>query len=237
MVDTSLQTLAYGVAYATFGIGLSTVVLRIYCRHFLLGAWGSDDTIALFVGAILKILFIEEVYYYFVHWVIKFAFLFFYLRLSPDKTFRRLVYLGMTTNITIFIANILIACLQCMPFDEILHPGTHPDARCIPKIVVLIVPSILVQNIVQDIYILILPVPTVLHLQMSTRRKIAVLSVISFGVSAVLVACFRLIPLLELNSSPDVSYALGKMVIVAAVEVQLAIELQAIYIEIFERQK
>lgn len=58
---------------------------------------------------------------------------------------------------------------------------------------------------------------------MSTRRKIAVLSVISFGVSAVLVACFRLIPLLELNSSPDVSYALGKMVIVAAVEVQLAI--------------
>lgn len=58
---------------------------------------------------------------------------------------------------------------------------------------------------------------------MSTRRKIAVLSVIGFGVSAVLVACFRLIPLFELNSSPDLSYVLGKMVIVAAVEIQLAI--------------
>lgn len=58
---------------------------------------------------------------------------------------------------------------------------------------------------------------------MSTRRKVAVLSVISFGVSAVLVACFRLIPLFELNSSPDTSYVLGKMVIVAAVEIQLAI--------------
>lgn len=58
---------------------------------------------------------------------------------------------------------------------------------------------------------------------MSTRRKVAVLSVISFGASAVLVACLRLIPLFELNSSPDTSYVLGKMVIVAAVEIQLAI--------------
>lgn len=68
-----------------------------------------------------------------------------------------------------------------------------------------------------------LPISTVLGLQMSTNRKIAVLAVISFGASAVLVACFRLIPLFELNSSPDTSYVLGKMVIVAAVEIQLAI--------------
>lgn len=73
---------------------------------------------------------------------------------------------------------------------------------------------------------------------MSVRRKIAVLSVISFGASAVLVACFRLIPLFELNSSPDVSYVLGKMVIVAAVEIQLAIvavnlpSLKALWIKI-----
>lgn len=58
---------------------------------------------------------------------------------------------------------------------------------------------------------------------MSTHHKIAVLSVISFGASAVLVACFRLVPLFELNASPDLSYVLGKMVIVAAIEIQLAI--------------
>ncbi|KAF1352738.1 hypothetical protein EJ07DRAFT_23355, partial [Lizonia empirigonia] len=252
MADTSLQTIAYAVAYATFAIGISTVFLRVYCRRFFLKAWGNDDNIALFVGAvscgqqvvlhlflragcglhiqtlsgeqqfeIIKVLFVEEVYYYFVHWVIKFAFLFFYLRLSPDRTFRRLVYFGMATNIAIFVVNILLACLQCMPFDEILHPGTHPEAKCIPPIVLLVVPSIL--NIVEDIYILVLPISTVLSLQMSTRRKVAVLAVISFGASAVLVACFRLIPLFELNSSPDLSYVLGKMIIVAALEIQLAI--------------
>lgn len=50
MVDASLQTLAYTAAYATFGIGLSTVLLRVYCRHFIMQAWGSDDNVALFVG-------------------------------------------------------------------------------------------------------------------------------------------------------------------------------------------
>lgn len=38
-----------------------------------------------------------------------------------------------------------------------------------------------------------------------------------------MVACFRLIPLLELNSTDDLSYTLGKMVIVAALEIQLAV--------------
>jgi hypothetical protein len=58
---------------------------------------------------------------------------------------------------------------------------------------------------------------------MSTRRKIAVLSVIAFGSSSVIIACFRLIPLVELNNSPDVSWVLGKMVIVAALEIQFAV--------------
>lgn len=58
---------------------------------------------------------------------------------------------------------------------------------------------------------------------MSMRRKVAVLSVIAFGSSSVIIACFRLIPLLELNSSPDTSWVLGEMVIVAALEIQFAV--------------
>jgi hypothetical protein len=80
-----------------------------------------------------------------------------------------------------------------------------------------------IQNIVEDFYILVLPISTVWNLQMSKRRKIAVLSVIAFGSSSVIIACFRLIPLLELNTSPDTSWVLGKMVIVAALEIQFAV--------------
>jgi hypothetical protein len=50
-------------------------------------------------------LFIEEVVYYTVHWVIKSAFLSFYLRLSPNRTFRRFVYVGVALNACIWIVN------------------------------------------------------------------------------------------------------------------------------------
>jgi hypothetical protein len=170
---------------------------------------------------IVKWLFIEEVVYYSVHWVIKSAFLLFYLRLSPSKTFRTAVYVGGVLNFAILIINIMLACFQCIPFDEILHPGTHPDAICISTLVLLIGPSVL--NILEDFYILILPIHTVLKLQMSVRRKTAVIGVMAFGSSSVIIACFRLIPLMELNNSPDTSWVLGKMVIVAALEIQFAI--------------
>ncbi|KAH7389741.1 hypothetical protein DE146DRAFT_176020 [Phaeosphaeria sp. MPI-PUGE-AT-0046c] len=249
---TTLQPLAYAVAYVTFFFGIVSTVLRFYCRQYVLKIWGLDDYIAvvilvLVIGQqlvlhmflywgcglhvdalsvvqqleILKWLFIEEVVYYTVHWVIKSAFLFFYLRLSPNKTFRIFVYIGIGLNASIWIINVLLACFQCIPFDEILHPGTHPGAVCISRLVLLIVPSVL--NIFEDLYILILPISTVWSLQMSVRRKIAVLSIIAFGSSSVIIACFRLIPLLDLNSNPDVSWVLGKMVIVAALEIQFAV--------------
>jgi|SRR5690242_15621403 len=50
MISSSLQSLAYAVAYITFGVGLSTVFLRVYCRRFILKAWGCDDNAASFVG-------------------------------------------------------------------------------------------------------------------------------------------------------------------------------------------
>jgi hypothetical protein len=80
-----------------------------------------------------------------------------------------------------------------------------------------------IKNILEDFYILILPIYTVWNLQMSLRRKVAVLGVLVFGSSSVTIACFRLMPLLELNESPDTSWVLGKMVIVAALEIQFAI--------------
>lgn len=58
---------------------------------------------------------------------------------------------------------------------------------------------------------------------MSVRRKVAVLSVIGFGASSVLIALFRFILLHELGYTSDISYVLGKMVLVAVLEIEFAI--------------
>ena len=63
--------------------------------------------------------------------------------------------------------------------------------------------------------------------QISFRRKVAVLSVLTFGSISVVIAICRLIPLLELGSPSaepiDTSWILGKMIIIAALETQFAI--------------
>jgi hypothetical protein len=51
-------------------------------------------------------LFVEEIIYYSVHWVMKSAFLFFYLRLSPESTaFRYAVYAGVGLNTIVWACN------------------------------------------------------------------------------------------------------------------------------------
>lgn len=80
------------------------------------------------------------------------------------------------------------------------------------------------QNIIVDIYILILPISTIWNLKnICMRRKIAVLCVIGFGGISVIIACCRIALLLQLGSSPDMSWVLGNMVIVSALEIQSAI--------------
>ncbi|KAL6150343.1 hypothetical protein ACJQWK_00607 [Exserohilum turcicum] len=205
---------------------------------------------------ITKWLFIEEIVYYCVHWVIKSAFLLFYMRLSPKRGFRMAIHIAGGFNTAILIINVYVlycialdqasrltcttsflACFQCVPFEAILKPGSIPGAKCIPTMAVLLVPSILVklpschvdcrltptQNIFEDIFILLIPVSTLWSLQMSFRHKATVISLVAFGSSSVIIACCRLSPLLELGTSKDSSWVLGKMVIVAALEIQFAI--------------
>ncbi|OCL09637.1 hypothetical protein AOQ84DRAFT_353935 [Glonium stellatum] len=252
MAFENLQLTAYAVATVMFILGTASIFLRLYCRGFVLNKFGWDDVMAVFllvvntlqqailysflhygcgkhitllsayqVQKIIEWLFVEEIFYMFTHWVIKQAFLLFYLRLSPKKTLKRLVWATMGLNTAFTLTNWLLAFLQCRPFAAILQAKDYPDAKCIDELIILIVPSIL--NIVTDIIILILPISTVWSLQMSRRRKIGVVAVISFGASAVLISSLRLIILYQLYVSPDPSYVLGKMVIVAALEIGFAI--------------
>ncbi|EED16252.1 conserved hypothetical protein [Talaromyces stipitatus ATCC 10500] len=252
MAINNLQPIAYIVVSLAFAVGTSSIFLRLYCRAILLRTFGWDDVAAVFlllvntmqqtilyiflhygcglhaaalnksqIYNIQKWLIVEEIFYMFTHWTIKTSFLFFYLRLSPDLTFRRLVYATMALNTMVTITNWLLALLQCIPFEAILHPADYPHAKCIEADIVLMLPSGL--NIITDLAILFLPIPTVLSLQMPFRRKMAVLGVIGFGASAVIVALCRFVVLKELGSSDDISYVLGNMVIVAALEIQSAV--------------
>jgi hypothetical protein len=46
MTMTTLQPLAYAVAYVTFFFGIISTILRFYCRQYVLKIWGLDDYVA-----------------------------------------------------------------------------------------------------------------------------------------------------------------------------------------------
>jgi hypothetical protein len=79
------------------------------------------------------------------------------------------------------------------------------------------------KNLFVDVCILVLPLPTIITLQISTKRKLAVIAIVTAGGSAVLCGGLRAIILFEFSESPDFTWALGKMVIISAVEIDMGI--------------
>lgn len=175
------------------------------------------------------------------HLIIKHAFLQFYLRLANKTSFTYSVYATMALNLAVAVAIWLLYCLQCRPLPAFWNPTMYPDASCLKTAVTYYVPASLVrpvpvsfvhceltthgflQNILTDFIILSLPIRPLWNMQASLSRRLGVIAVVSVGSVAVIVSCLRLIVLHEFAVNPDFSYILGKMVIISAAELNVAI--------------
>lgn len=79
------------------------------------------------------------------------------------------------------------------------------------------------QNATSDIIILALPIPTILGLRMSPKRKAAVLGVICFGSLSVVTALCRFALQVQMVTNTDITYVLGRMIVAAAIEIEVAV--------------
>jgi len=82
---------------------------------------------------------------------------------------------------------------------------------------------LLAKLIVVDFAIFILPLSTVLSLQLSVKRRLQVLAVITTGGSSVLVSCLRLIVIHRFTVTDDFLWEVGNICIVSAAEMEVAI--------------
>jgi hypothetical protein len=74
------------------------------------------------------------------HWIIKTAFLLFYLRFAKG-IFRTLTYSVIGLNTTFTIIEWLIYCLQCVPLGAFFHKAEHPGVNCLSNTVQAFVPA------------------------------------------------------------------------------------------------
>ncbi|KAH6696489.1 hypothetical protein DL95DRAFT_507359 [Leptodontidium sp. 2 PMI_412] len=166
-------------------------------------------------------LFAEEIMYSWMHFIIKTAFLLFYLRFAIN-TFRKLAYATMGINLVFTLATILLYCFQCRPLDAFFNPLNHPDVKCIDNSVLAFVPAAF--SIFVDVLIVILPIQSLWAIQASLRKRLMLISIISLGGIVVIISCIRLIILREFQKkNTDFTYVLGKLIIISSIELEVAI--------------
>lgn len=105
----------------------------------------------------------------------------FYLRLSPEKTFRLLVFLLMGFTAAYSLAGFLVLIFSCNPVAASwdLSLAALPTTSCINRPAEYLAQSSL--NIVTDICVFILPLHTVWKLQLPFRQKLGVSSIFALG--------------------------------------------------------
>lgn len=108
----------------------------------------------------------------------KLSLLFFYLRITPQLWFLRAtkVLIGVVLVYTVSIA--LSNLLACRPVRA-AWDGSITDKTCINRSALYIATAAL--NIATDMTMLVLPIPVVVPLQMSSRQKVEIVGIFMLG--------------------------------------------------------
>lgn len=110
----------------------------------------------------------------------KLAVLLLYLKLfAPKKTIRYLIYFGMAFIFCAYWINVPLQSLYCAP-----RAGQAWDASILPNCNKLTILGVAqgVCGVSSDLYILFLPVPVVLSLNLPLERRLGVLAIFMVGI-------------------------------------------------------
>ena len=112
---------------------------------------------------------------------VKWSILALYITIFPQKGFRWWVYFLTAINVLNAIAIVLVSCLQCRPLAALWDPvaAMAPGATCIDFSNFSIFNTS--YNFALDVVILVSPLPLVMKLKLSRRKKVLLALNIALG--------------------------------------------------------
>ncbi|KAI9722995.1 MAG: hypothetical protein M1812_001444 [Candelaria pacifica] len=150
--------------------------------------------------------------------------LFLYLRVMPtgQRKSRMSTYAVMAVIVGAIISLELSYIFACKPFSHRWNNAGGSSATCIDVTLHGVINEII--NIVTDILIIILPIPMIWSLHLSTRKKVGVILVFATGLLVVAVAAAR-IAIVEdlLNGDPNVSFKQWEYNITGVIQLYVAL--------------
>ncbi|KAI0433528.1 50S ribosomal protein L36e [Xylaria sp. FL1042] len=154
---------------------------------------------------IVRFTWVTEILYFLLLALTKTSLLFFYLRVFPSPRFQRLCYVTMGVVVASGIAFTLTAIFYCMPISYIWTGWTgETKGHCLNFNA--FAWSHAVTSIAQDLWIIALPIPSLLKLQLGTRRKFHLILMFSVGLAITIVSAVRLTTLVQFATTTNPTY-------------------------------
>ncbi|RAH79094.1 hypothetical protein BO86DRAFT_319103 [Aspergillus japonicus CBS 114.51] len=190
-------------AILNFGLSITIMIGSQYGigKHAL--AITESDTVPM-----LKCIWVTRIFYTLSMGLVKMSLLWFYLRLDPRRSMRWAVFLVMFLNIGLSLASFIGSLASCSP-PSLFWTNPTGDSRCMSLDAQQLFYEVNgVLNIVTDILIYLLPVPMLYGLQVTWRKKGAILGVFGLGILSIAAACVRYNFVRRLTSAEEEYYLL-----------------------------
>ncbi|KAI1653873.1 hypothetical protein F4813DRAFT_373072 [Daldinia decipiens] len=178
------------------------------------------DTPAVWIVGTLKIYTIATFIYLILSTCIKLTFLFLYRRIfSPQTKSKYFIYGAIYFVVCLNTALLFTTIFECSPVARSWNSAL--DGHCInPKILPYLSG---VTSFLTDIYILILPIPLLWHLNMGRKRKFRLIAIFGTGLFACVSSVIRLAMTPVLSSSLDATWNISNITVWGTLEVNIGI--------------
>ncbi|AEO59655.1 hypothetical protein MYCTH_2135030 [Thermothelomyces thermophilus ATCC 42464] len=206
---TAVQVRFIIVFAVTFTLATIALLLRLYTRAFVVKSLGLDEPMPAGFGrsmyevsptqivGYLELLLALALTYLWPPTLTKLSILVLYWRISPNKAFRisiialAVALVGYTVTFSALFAG------PCNP-----NLNTPESATCLNNIAV----AQAVLNIVTDGIIIVLPIPTIHHLNMALKQRITVGLILGLGSAACVASIVRIAYVRAMVTNPDFTY-------------------------------
>jgi hypothetical protein len=164
-----------------------------------------------------------QIVYYCCLALTKIAILCFYLRIFPQKRFKRLAYGSIALIIVATLTFITLGVIQCRPIRFAWEYWKEPNEEYSCFNFVALVYSSASMNILQDLVVLILPLPWLWQLNLKTKSKIGVLVMFSLGIFVLVTSTVRLRYIIMLSQTTNPMWDYTDPILWSGLEVAVSV--------------
>ncbi|KAI5862502.1 hypothetical protein GGS23DRAFT_570527 [Durotheca rogersii] len=210
-LDDAMILFAYANCIALGGVGLWAAVNG-------LGKPGSElSEEEIVVNA--KLIITSDVCWLFASVFVKMSILWLYNRIFAIREFRRWCWALMAVNGCYGVSFLVVYLTNCTPVDQLWNPT--PDGHC--RDMQISDFATVAINMLFDLAILLLPLPTLWGLKLPLRKKIVVTIMFSFGIATIAIMIWRIVATLRTRADPDFTLHLGTIGLISFFELWFGI--------------